>query len=577
MEALVRQLSEEVSKEPTQAATPAPAAATTTSPVAEAVRALFNELYCIGGKWWFCFEDVLLRLSGDPGQRGAGQPEAAQRSDMRLRAAASVMVAVGKLLWRSEGRLAAVMYDCGSVYNALEHEDCTIMVLCRLCDMCRAGHVEEEDAEGGAGQRQEQQEQEQKQGGPQALAARRTWLRTYGAWRWLPAVACLAQRTAAMGRVQLGANSVAAATWAPLLRCVELLCVRTMKLMADPLARAREAGGEVSRVEEGESEGGSGLGATGHDGGSASSSSSSSKEAVEAASSERQSGVAAASRGGCSVCGYGLLGGCWRDFLLHDLSVVKLLGTALRVLVPELLRIVQQEEERNFEAAKVMLWDIAISVLLTAALHTGEVQQSAWSAPLSTGGAASSPECLGSGGSSSSDGGVSGGSAGPTALWPPASLSALGEFVGSRPGGDLIGPGLVAVADWGRGCILAGRQDPPNDAETAAIAAAAGSCYGNSIGMHGDTSLPPPLCELRALMRVCSNPRCAVLPPLGQAEAEAEAAGRLEACPGGCGVAWYCCAPCREEHGLAGHGERCHVVAPAPEEVQPAKAHAEGV
>lgn len=81
-----------------------------------------------------------------------------------------------------------------------------------------------------------------------------------------------------------------------------------------------------------------------------------------------------------------------------------------------------------------------------------------------------------------------------------------------------------------------------------------------SLPSFADAAMLPPLCELRRLLRVCSNPQCAVLPQQGQTAAEEPEAGpgtRMELCAGGCGVVCYCCGGCRKEHGLARDGAAC--------------------
>ncbi len=70
----------------------------------------------------------------------------------------------------------------------------------------------------------------------------------------------------------------------------------------------------------------------------------------------------------------------------------------------------------------------------------------------------------------------------------------------------------------------------------------------------------PRLCELRALLRPCSNPGCVSLPPGDATEAEAE---QQQVVCGVCGVAWYCCRECRAAHWRAGHREECAAPSPA--------------
>ncbi len=86
----------------------------------------------------------------------------------------------------------------------------------------------------------------------------------------------------------------------------------------------------------------------------------------------------------------------------------------------------------------------------------------------------------------------------------------------------------------------------------AVMSEAVGALYGIGVeaGLGPAVRQVPMLCELRALARACSNPGCGVLPPVGRTEAEAgEGEGiRVGAGAGGCGVAWYCCVQCREQH-----------------------------
>ncbi len=357
----------------------------------------------------------------------------------------------------------------------------------------------------------------------------------YGAWRWLPALASLARRTAAgaggYSPLAKGCKTDAVLAWGPLMVWVQRLC----------LAYLQRSGGAV-----GEREAAAGAGVQGPVGG--------------VGSDGAPCAVCGRGHGSSSCCGEGSGGrwcGCWRAFLLRDLGAVELVGMALRELVPALLAVVacspMQHEELGGTREAEVLRDVARACVLLAAVFPDEVAGAAWGprAPCLEGPCRDGREpaggCQGGGG-----GGELGLGAG---AWATAGLAALAEKLQRWENAHPVIVGLRALGEWaeGRGeaCVR------PSAEQRAVLAEAAEGLWRQSNFQSGVQHLPP-LCELRALLRVCSNPGCVVLPPPGQTEAEAGAGGgRLEACPGGCGAAWYCRRECKAEHWRAGHAEVC--------------------
>ncbi len=254
---------------------------------------------------------------------------------------------------------------------------------------------------------------------------------------------------------------------------------------------------------------------------------------------------------GCSCRGCGAVcgGGCWRAFLLRDVGVVGLLGAALCGVVPELLADDDEDEESRgvVEAA-------AEACVLAAVAFPQEVARGAWGAPANS-------TADGGGGSSSG----SSSSARGAATWHPKVLAALAMTVGGEREGRPLGRALRAMEEWGVECGRAGGPVGPSAEQRGLLEQAVAEVCGRSgtdveAWCERDAALLPPLCALRGLLRSCSNPRCTVLPPPGQTEAEAEV--EVEACRGDTGAVWYCCAACREQDRLAWKGEVCGAVAP---------------
>ncbi len=475
-----------------------------------------------------CFKNVFLLMREDDEELAAageevgkveGEPagEAGWGPGGGPRGAASLAVALGKLLWRCQGRLAEGMGECYEMSLASLHPDGALGLLCGLHDVCVddgvdtwhvnwAGRAAGKGGDTGA----DAQERERHR------RRRRLWVCTYGAWRWLPAMACLAQRSAAAGHMLLDTDDTAALVWHPLLLWVKRLCMRSFRLYGRGAEEAR-------RVSTG---GGSSCGACGR--------------AVRR----------------CR---------CWREFLLQDVGVVGLVGTALRELVPKLLAFLEEEVEADLK----MLQIVAEVVVLVAATFPDEVGSEPWVAPACGRSPAQGAKGCGRGkggktgcssGGNASCGAASSSSA-SSALWPPGPLLGLGGCVTQWQGWEAMGQGLTTLGRWGEACVRSGRPEGLSAAQREELSDLAWDIIVGSGGGAEKTMeymLLPPLCELRGFMRLCSNPRCAVLPSPGQSEAgAAAAAGRLEACPRGCGVAWYCCRECREEHWREGHGAAC--------------------
>ncbi len=456
-----------------------------------------------------------------PGQEGGGGAErpGQGRGGGSLRAAASLVAALGKLLWRCEGRLVEAMGRCCDIeVGALgeQLEDTALEVMCALCDVLLTRlddvafeHLGEQMAggedggaaagEGGGGGR----------AGREAEAAmrRRVWVCAYGAWRWVPALASVARRTAAAGHV----NGVSLLVWRAVLAWVGRLCLDCCD---------KPGVAEVGSA--------AGCGAKQLD------------AAPACMSMSISCGGAAALTGG----------GCWRAFLLRDVGVVGLLGAALCRMVPELLADEEDEEE-----SRGVLAAAAEACVLAAAVFPEEVAQGAWGAPAGGG-------CTAGGGNSSSS---SSSNARGAEIWHPKVLAALAVTVGGEREGRSLGRALRALEEWGVECGRVGGPVGFSEEQRQRLVQAVmmvESCYGSGTdvgeGWEQDAALLPPLCGLRGLLRSCSNPRCAVLPPPGQTEAEAGA--RVDACRGANAGMWYCCAACREQHSLVGlQGEACGV------------------
>ncbi len=626
VEAAARQLAEEVGPGrpgvrdpgvPRPPAAPCPSSSAPWAPpsmrastAAKVLRGLVHDLYCTHCGVGSGLEHLLLLLlpgeeteedavqgQGEGDEAGAGPPRG-------LRAAASVAVALGRLLWRCEGRLAVVLAECGeggegdATGPALSHGDAALVLLVGISEAFTRDYravcsvhasdgafevrAEEEVAEAaqgaaeGAGvagpqvQQQPQQEgqerevqerewegqegqEEELQGVVQdpVMLRRRAWVWAYGAWRWLPALSCLAAHTASAGNVPRGTCHAASLPWIPVLMWVKRVCLACLGA-----GDGQEGPGEVAAGWEGAADAG-GLAGT---------------SAADVRGTRVQSDChLSSSRSGGRGCGGcrrgGRLCGCWRDFLLVDVGAVELLGAALEGVVPGLLRRVQEErgegrgEGQGLPEVHDLLWLVGAACMLLAAAFPEEVGRAAWDPPVVRGPRPRRTPPCGTG--SGSGGGVCG-----NVTWDPASLEAVGEsvagYLGAEGGGEHFAAALRVVAEWGRECVRAGRREGLGAEQLAALRGAVDKLWspGAALRGGGDGVPVPPLCQLRALLPgLCSNPRCVVLPPPGQTEAEAgtgEGAGRLlEACSRGCGAAWYCSARCREEHWWLGHRELC--------------------
>ncbi len=477
-----------------------------------------------------CHLRYLLLLRGE-GQRlgaqwvpgeGEGAGEAGRGPREGPRAAASVAVALGKLLRRCEGRLVAAMGRCEDLEEAREHADGALVALCGVRDVLVEGslgtpfaHLGQQEPRGrsaGGGEGESHQtgrngspvtmagaggdEQQQEQVPEQEEQRWRVWVCAYGAWQWLPVLARLALRSAGAGLLPLDWHGVAWGVWHPLLLGVRQLCLRAL--------RHREA-----------EELGGGQGACGAGGGG---------------------GAACSGGSGGSLGAWGWCA-CWRDFLLRDVGAVGLLGTALRLVVPAVMR------QRKPDTGLVMT--IGEACVQLAAVCPEAVAQSAWGVP-------AGQQAPARKGSSSRKDRAAKAPSSSAAAWPPATFAVLADIAAGWESEQPVHAGLVVLGAWGGECVRQGRAVAPSAEQQAVLLAAAEhswSCI-EERDAQLDVLLVPPLCGLRALMRTCSNPGCVVLPPLGQTEAEA--AERRAGCPGEGGAGWYCCRECRQEHRRAG-------------------------
>ncbi|PNH04683.1 hypothetical protein TSOC_009138 [Tetrabaena socialis] len=271
--------------------------------------------------------------------------------------------------------------------------------------------------------------------------------------------------------------------------------------------------------------------------------------------------------------------GDWRRWLLEEMRVVPLLGTALGFLPLLLLR-----DERQAQKAKDAGCEIAMllggSCCCVAAAFPDEVRSAALSA-------AAAEEGVASGGSGASRGGAVGGRnsgrraggrsgaraggsrssssnssqaqpadlAGAAAAsgpggWRPSLLRALAAELRAHGGDDAHATVAAAVTD------LAGRLEACRAGGSGGVGGEAG---GDLRGLpanvpavvervHG-LRVPPPA-EGRALLRTCANPACDYLAGGSEAELPLRACGR-------CGAAWYCRPECQTAHWRAGHREAC--------------------
>ncbi len=427
----------------------------------------------------------------------------------------------------------------------------------------------------------------------QLEARRRVWVWAYAAWRWLPGLAGLARRGAAEELEPTGRDMFVVAVCMPLLLWIKQLCLHRF-------LHAKEATGLTAEYGKGLGLLGGGQGSD--EGSSSSSSSSGGRSAAGGDNGATAQGAAAGHGLGCleagaargaaaggftnnSSCGGGGGGGssgrwcgCWRGFLLRDVGVVELLATAFCEVLPKLLCDEGEEEEGEEERATLM-WAVVDACVMLAAAYPEEVARAAWGAAAGAGGAGvaggggpggdsgsgSSRRGTGDGRGGSDDGEGSGEGSVWRAdcAWPPDVFEVLEAFAEMYNNQGAMQRALIGLGEWGGECVRQGRAVGPSEQQRAALAEAAEHIWcGLEQKVQLDVLLLPPLCELRALLPgVCSNPRCAVLPPPGQTEAEAaekvqqaEAAGG-DAGPGGRLEAWYCCRECREEHGREIGGE----------------------
>ncbi len=548
---------------------------------ASAVRALVTGGYRRGSLWARPMTHLLLlwaseraayerQGTAEGGERAGGGAGAARVG--ALRTAASLAVALGKLLWACEAGQVAVVTRGWNAMCVEEDEPAKAVwgTVCVAGEACCLG-TEGDGGLGGAG------EQGRGSGGGQGVAEGggggdggrgvegagededmwgRVWVCAYGAWRWLPALASLARRTAAVGYGRLRDLEEALAVWRPLLVWVQRLC----------LAQLREAGVVGGEGPAGQEEGAGAAGASGSGGdgalgaaaGSGAGPGAGGSSSIADTTSGRSSGGGdgggsgrMGAGGGCGCgSGDGQGCGCWRDCLLHELDAVQLLGAALGRLVPRMVELSVREERRATTIVEAM-GDIASACVLLAAAYPDEVARAAPVPPGAASGDGGQGTC-GNGGSSSSR---TVGGPRDAAPWSYEMLGCLMPGLRARERGRShpLLPALLALMQW----LVEGCQPVAFcTAVRVSLMRAAEALWRESDFKTGVGRLPP-LCELRALLRTCSNPRCVVLPPHGEAVEQAEGRGRLEACPGGCGGAWYCCRGCRKEHWVAGHRGQC--------------------
>ncbi len=476
---------------------------------------------------WPCPLRDLLLQPGEDEQPGAGQGQGGGGTGRvgcsgggGLRATASLAVALGKLLRRCEGAVVESLAKCGG--NAADKDfdqtgrDTAVEIMLAVCGVllvsphCAATAqlgARTGAGEGGAAPGPEGGEQL----GCGWGARRRVWVCSYATWRWLPPLASMARRAAAAGHV----NVASMLAWRACLMWVGRLCLACCR---------KSATGEVE-LEASEGHGGD------EDSG-----------AVAAKDGGEQPSPGDAGRCSCDVSGEP--GGCWREFLLQDLGMVGLLGAALSGVVPELLAGDGEEGSRG------LLKAVAEACVLAAMAFPAEVAQHAWG-----------PQGGVTGGSGDGSSGTSSSGSSSVAVWSPKVLAELAGVVGGEQGRQPLAGALRALEQWGGECGRAdgGPVGPSAEQRQLLEQAVAGMLpHVEPAGWsQQDVALLPPLCELRALLRVCSNPRCVALPPPGQthAEAEAEAGGGRGACNGASSAAWYCCATCRKQHGRAGRGQ----------------------
>ncbi len=541
-----------------------------------------------------CALTALLLLSGQDVGQGTG---ASGHVEAGLPAAASLVVAVGKLLWRCEESLADELQQNHREDDTLEREGWLRALLHAVYEATCLGagnevlffweevdaldgeaeaeaevapvggddgaSAAEGDAAGAARnepeeqqqQGQEEQDQQQQQEQEDEVAVQRgVQVCAYAAWRWLPPLASLARRMGAGGHVPLCMCHVdahgAMLVWKPLLVWAKRVCLRHLH-------------------EDGEQGAGTEAAGAGSDGTAAEGTLRSQAGAGTASATTSGAGVVAGpaepcvvGEGACCEGGGSGAGGqgssddgdggqwcdCWREFLLREVGLVELLGAALGRVVPAALA----PERQCACCAEGLLWEVAEVCVLVVAAFSEEVSGAAW-------GLQEERDLLGQGRGGAADTGGSCGrvgdgqeqqrdrdTGGESEGWSLDRLVELAELASGWEGGQPLARGLRVVEEWVRECRRSGRAAGLSDEQLAAMGEALWgmSGIGERSCLGPEVVLVPPLCELRALIRVCSSSRCGVLPPAGQTEAEAGERAGLGP-EKGCGGAWYCSAPCR--------------------------------
>ncbi|PNH03347.1 hypothetical protein TSOC_010569 [Tetrabaena socialis] len=272
--------------------------------------------------------------------------------------------------------------------------------------------------------------------------------------------------------------------------------------------------------------------------------------------------------------------GGWRRWLLEEMRVVPLLGTALGLL-PLLLLQEQRAQEADCVGCEIAML-LGASCCCMAVAFPDEVRSVALSV-------AAAGEGVASGGSGASRGGGVGarssgrragdrssaraggsssnnnsgsqsqpsGWAGAAAAsgpggWRPSLLRALATELRAHGGDAAYVAVAAAVAD------LAGRLEACRAEGSGGGRGEAGAGAGwlatpalvNAWSEGASGLRVPPPAEGRALLRTCANPACDNLAGGSEAELPLRACGR-------CGAAWYCRPECQMAHWRAGHREAC--------------------
>ncbi len=565
VEALVRQCVEEEEQVEGQEGERATAAG-------NAVEALAVLAQYAPGTWLSPLAHLLLRRGDDeplypwnagqgqqqrqgPGQVGHGQGRGqgmweARRGSRGLRAAASLAVALGKLLWRCEGQLADYVGECSRKRDAIANVHGSAGVLqvvgeVSMLSIARAGLLSAGNSRdgvlGGSGEPDEESVRAAgvrdvrgtvERQGQQQEERRQVWVCAFAAWRWLPALASLAGRTAAEGHVPLTWDHAAALAWQPLVWWTRKVCYRSLLPAGAP---AREAGAVAGSCQV----------TGGGNGAAAAAAAAVAAAVIEGAGGWCSGRAACGCSSGCTdgLCSSRVWCGCWRDFLLRDVGVVELVGTALREVVPALPLPMGGAEGTG---SRNVVIDVMDACVLLAAAFPEEVARAAGRLTSGGSGGTGSPYSgsstrPGHGGGSSNRSDLE---AGTATVWPSRGFARLMQLAPETRGFEPRVRALRLLEEWCGACAEAGEPVAFDEAQRAVLRRAAAVSLGAhcTLPSFADAAMLPPLCELRGLLRACSNPRCAVLPPPGRTEAEAaeeaEAGpgARLEACLGGCGA-----------------------------------------